>query len=203
VAALNTSWGLSLEEPVELKGRHRLAIAVDGSSFKCYIDSLRVSSAGQLGNFRPKDLEIFMPGGEKEGDDKCIITNVRLAASKSFREQIAEQGKIISYGIVFEKDAVTLKPASAATLNALSTLLQTDVGLELSIECHTYESDNDGDNTRLSQRRAEALKEILSRQYQIDSDRLRTKGWGASKPLKDRDTVEGFVANSRVELVRR
>jgi outer membrane protein OmpA-like peptidoglycan-associated protein len=203
VAGLNTSWGLSLEAPVELSGRHRLAIAVDGSSFKCYLDSVRVADAGQLGNFRAKDLEIFMPGGEKEGDDRCIITNVRLAASKNFREQIAEQGKIISYGILFEKGAVALKPASAATLKALAALLQTDVGLDLSIECHTYESDDDGDNTRLSQRRAEAVKEALIRQYQIDSERLSTKGWGGAKPLKDRGTIEGLAANPRVEFVKR
>lgn len=203
VAALNTSWGLSIEQPLELKGRHRLAIMADGSGFKCYIDSLRVVEAAKLGNFQPKDIEIYMPGGEEQGDDRCVITNVRLAASKSFREQIEAQEKIISYGILFEKAAATPKPASIATLKALATLLQNDVGLELSIECHTYESDDDGDNTRLSQRRAEALREILSSEYKIDRDRLRTKGWGASKPLKDRDTVEGLAANSRVEFVKR
>ncbi|MCI0690532.1 OmpA family protein [candidate division KSB1 bacterium] len=203
VAALNTSWGLSIEQPVELKGRHRLAIMADGSGFKCYIDSLRVVEAAKLGNFQPKDIEIYMPGGEEQGDDKCVITNVRLAASKSFREQIETQGKIISYGILFEKDAAALKPASMATLKALATLLQNDVGLELSIECHTYDSDDDGDNTRLSQRRAEALREILSIEYKIDRDRLRTKGLGASKPLKDRGTIEGLAANPRVEFVKR
>ncbi|MGH7453622.1 MAG: OmpA family protein [bacterium] len=203
VAALNTSWGLSTEQPLELKGRHRLAIMADGGGFKCYIDSVRVIEAAKLGNFQPKDIEIFMPGGEEEGDDKCIITNVRLAGSKSFREQIEAQGKIINYGILFEKAAATLKPASIATLKALATLLQNDVGLELSIECHTYDSDDDGDNTRLSQRRAEALREILASEYKIDRDRLRTKGWGTSKPLKERDTVEGLAANPRVEFVKR
>lgn len=203
VAALNTSWGLSLEEPLELKGRHRLAIMADGGGFKCYIDSVRVIEAAKLGNFQPKDIEIYMPGGDEQGDDKCLITNVRVAASKSFREQIEAQGKIISYGILFDKGATTLKPASIATLKALASLLQNDVALELSIECHTYESDDDGDNTRLSQRRAEALREILVSEYKIDRDRLRTKGWGASKPLKERDTVEGIAANPRVELVKR
>jgi outer membrane protein OmpA-like peptidoglycan-associated protein len=203
VAALNTSWGLSMEQPLELKGRHHLALMVDGSSFKCYIDSLRVVEAGRLANFQPKDLEIFMPGGEKEGDDKCIVTNVRLAASKSFREQIDAQGKIISYGILFEKNADNLKPASTATLKALAAFLQADLGLDLSIECHTYETDDDGDNMRLSQRRAEALRELLASEYKIDRDRLRTKGLGASKPLKDQDTVEGLAANPRVEFVKR
>jgi outer membrane protein OmpA-like peptidoglycan-associated protein len=203
VVTLKTSWGLSIEQPLELKGRHRVAIMADGSSFKCYIDSLRVIEAAKVGNFQPRDIEIFMPGGEEKGDDKCAITNVRVAGSKSFREQIEAQEKIISYGILFEKETATLKPASIATLKALATLLQNDVGLELSIECHTYESDDDGDNTRLSQQRAEALREILVRDYKIDRDRLRTKGWGASKPLRERDTVEGLAANPRVEFVRR
>jgi outer membrane protein OmpA-like peptidoglycan-associated protein len=175
----------------------------DGGGFKCYIDSMRVIEAAKTGNFQPKDIEFFMPGGEERGDDKCAITNVRLAASKSFREQIEAQGKIISYGILFEKAATTPKPASMATLKALTTLLQNDLGFEMSIECHTYDSDDDGDNTRLSQRRAEALRDILVSEYKIDEDRLSTKGWGSSKPLKDRDTVEGLAANPRVEFVKR
>jgi outer membrane protein OmpA-like peptidoglycan-associated protein len=203
VAALNTSWGLNLEQSVELKGRHRMAIMADGSGFKCYIDSVRVIEAAKLGNFQPKDIEIYMPGGEDEGDDKCVITDVRLAGSKSFREQIEAQGKIISYGIPFDKGAATPKPASIATLKALATLLQNDVALDFSIECHAYDSDDDGDNMRLSQRRAEALREILANEYKIDRDRLRTKGLGASKPLKERDTVEGLAANPRVEFVRK
>jgi outer membrane protein OmpA-like peptidoglycan-associated protein len=202
-AYFNTSWGLSLEYPLELKGRHRLAMMSDGSGFTCYIDSLRVAEVAKAGKFQAKDIEIFMPGGEKEGDDKSLITNFRLAANQSFREQIDAQKKIVSYGFVFGKEETAPRPESTPTLKALAALLQADLGLNLSIECHTYETDDAGDNARLSQKRAEALKEILVRQYKIDQDRLSTKGWGASRPLRDDETVESLAANPRVEFVER
>lgn len=204
-ASFNTSWKINLEAPLELRGgRHRLAIMLNNESFKCFVDSVRVVNTPKNASFRPRDFEIFLPGGEKAGDDKSMITNIRLANfDKNFREQIQNNGKIVSYGIPFVMGAVTPKPEAFATLKELAALLQNDLSLNLSIECHVYESDNEGNNNRLSQQRAEAIREMLFRYYKSDRDRLRTKGWGTAKPLHDIDTVEGRGANPRVEFVKK
>jgi outer membrane protein OmpA-like peptidoglycan-associated protein len=204
-AFFNTSWKLNLESPLELRGgRHHLAIMVTESGFKCFVDSIRVVSTPKHGNFQPHDFEIFLPGGEREGDDKSMITNVRLAAlDKNFREQIQANGKIVNYGIPFAAGAVTPQPEAFATLKELAALLQNDLSLNLSIECHVFESDDGGNNNRLSQQRAEAIREMLFRYYKSDRDRLRTKGWGSAKPLNEIDTVDGRGANTRVEFVKR
>ncbi|MDZ7290537.1 MAG: OmpA family protein [candidate division KSB1 bacterium] len=199
----NTSSGIDLAHELELKGRHHLAMIAGEEGYKCYIDSLRIFEVTKLGNFRARDLELFMAGGEKEGDDKCMITDFKLAATKSFRDQIEEQGKIISYGIVFVKGSAALAPQSTPTIKELAKLLQADLGLNLSIECHVYELADEGDNTRLSQQRAEALRELLTSQYKINRERLRTKGWGSAQPIKDKDTVVAHAANPRVEFVKR
>jgi len=204
--SFNTSWGLSLDYPFDepLQGRHHLAMMVTNEGFKCYIDSIRVVSASQSGNFRPRDFEVFLPGGEKEGDDKSVITGVQVAAlDKNLREQIQQNGKIISYGIPFAAGAATPKPEAFAALKELSALLQNDLSLNLSIECHVDEADEESSNNRLSQQRAAAIREMLIGFYKIDGERLRTKGWGSAKPLKDNDTVDGRAANRRVEFVKR
>jgi outer membrane protein OmpA-like peptidoglycan-associated protein len=203
-AYLNTSTGLSLEHELELKGRHRVAMMVDGGGFTCYVDSQRVVNLPKTWNFQPTSLEIYMPGGDEEGDDKCIITNFRLAtAGKSFREQLVERGKIVSYGIFFEPGSAAFKPESFPTLREIAALLQADLGLNLSIECHVNELPDDGDNTRLSQQRAEALKEALISLYKISGNRLSTKGWGVGRPLEVDDTVIGHAMNRRVEFVKK
>ena len=204
-ASFNTSWKLNLESPLELRsGRHHLAIMVTAEGFKCFVDSVRVVSTPKNGSFRPHDFEIFLPGGNDAGDDKSVITEVRLAAlDKNFREQIQANGKIISYGIPFTPGAVTPQPEAFATLKELAALLQNDLALNLSIECHVFESAGDGNENRLSQQRAEAIREMLFRYYKSDRDRLRTKGWGDAKPLHDIDTVDGRGANTRVEFVKR
>lgn len=204
-ASFNTSWKINIESRLELRGgRHHLAIMVTGEGFKCFVDSMRVVNTPKNGNFRAHDFEIFLPGGDKAGDDKSLITNVRLAdLDKSFREQIQANGKIVSYGIPFAAGAVTPKPEAFATLKELATLLQNDLALNLSIECHVFESNDGGANNRLSQQRAEAIREMLFRYYKSDRDRLRTKGWGSAKPLNDIDTVDGRGANTRVEFVKK
>jgi len=204
-ASFNTSWKINIETPLELRGgRHHLAIMVTGEGFKCFVDSIRVVSTPKNGNFRAHDFEIFLPGGDKVGDDKSLITNVRLAnLDKSFREQIQPNGKIVSYGIPFAAGVATPKPEAFATLKELAALLQNDLALNLSIECHVFESNDDGANNRLSQQRAEAIREMLFRYYKSDRDRLRTKGWGSAKPLNDIDTVDGRGANTRVEFIKK
>lgn len=204
-ASFNTSWKINIESPLELRGgRHHLAIMVTGEGFKCFVDSLRVVNTPKSGNFRVQDFEVFLPGGDKVGDDKSLITNVRLTNwDKSFREQIQANGKIVSYGIPFAAGSAAPKPEAFATLKELATLLQNDLSLNLSIECHVFEFDDSGNNNRLAQQRAEAIREMLFRYYKSDRDRLRTKGWGSAKPLHDLDTVDGRGANTRVEFVKK
>ncbi|MCG3119183.1 MAG: hypothetical protein ALAOOOJD_01528 [bacterium] len=203
-AYFNTSWGLSLDFPLELKGRHHLAMMVTNEGFKCFVDSLRVVSTPKSGNFQPHDFEIFLPGGEKEGDDKSVITNVRLTGlEKSLRDQIQADNKIVSYGITFAPDAIAPEPEAFAALKELATLLQNDLSLSLSIECHVYETTDNSKNNRLSQQRAEALRDMLINYFKCDRDRLRTRGWGSAKPLSDNDTVEGRAENTRVEFVKK
>jgi OOP family OmpA-OmpF porin len=57
-------------------------------------------------------------------------------------------------------------------------------------------------NLRLSQRRAEAVKQALISEYAISADRMTPEGFGASQPKATNETIEGRALNRRVELVR-
>lgn len=50
-----------------------------------------------------------------------------------------------------------------------------------------------------SERRAEIVKERLV-ELGISGDQITTKGFGATKPIRDRSTPEGLAANRRVEI---
>jgi OOP family OmpA-OmpF porin len=69
------------------------------------------------------------------------------------------------------------------------------------IEGHTDSVGNDDYNLKLSQRRADAV-----RQYLLDKGvagaRLEAKGFGESQPVADNKTVEGRAQNRRVILRR-
>lgn len=52
----------------------------------------------------------------------------------------------------------------------------------------------------LSQRRAEAIRDVLVNKYHIAADRIEAKGFGAAYPVADNKTAEGRRANRRVEI---
>jgi outer membrane protein OmpA-like peptidoglycan-associated protein len=72
--------------------------------------------------------------------------------------------------------------------------------ISFSIEGHT---DSDGDalsNQRLSEARSESIKQALIK-FGIRDYRLKTKGYGESKPIATNATAEGKSINRRVEFI--
>lgn len=55
----------------------------------------------------------------------------------------------------------------------------------------------------LSKRRAEAIKNILVSQFNLDAGRLTTAGFGSSKPVSSNYTPDGEAQNRPVEFVRK
>ena len=73
--------------------------------------------------------------------------------------------------------------------------------LRLSIEGHTDSDGEEAWNQELSEKRASAVKDTLVERG-IESSRLKTKGYGESKPLDSNSTPEGKANNRRVEFVK-
>lgn len=200
------STGLTSEKPVELKtGVHRLAVQADGGGFKVYIDKWLVLNIPKTGNFAATQIEVFMPGqGDEESDDQCMITDFCVAQGPiTLQNQLSASGKIVAYGIYFDPGKGAIRPESTPTLKQFAELLQTDASLSFSIECHDNELPNQSDNVKLSQSRAEAVKDWLMETYRIPSDRLAIKGWGETRPLVEAGTVDGNKMNQRVEFIRK
>ncbi|MDZ7266318.1 MAG: OmpA family protein [candidate division KSB1 bacterium] len=201
------SSGLTSEKNLDLTGGpHHLAVQVDGSSLKCYVDDERVLNLPKSSDFKASRLQLLLAGADEEdaGDDKCWFTNFTVAAGPApFSNQLNSSGKIVAYGISFEAGKATILPRSTPTLKQLADLLRADATLNISIECHDNELESESDNVKLSQARAEALKDHLIAQYRIPEQQLSTKGWGETRPLSDVNTVESKKVNQRVEFIRK
>ncbi|PLX77249.1 MAG: hypothetical protein C0615_05710 [Desulfuromonas sp.] len=65
-------------------------------------------------------------------------------------------------------------------------------------------TDNAGEpeyNQSLSERRAEAVRQALIDNYDLDPDKLKAKGFGESRPVANNATSEGRYENRRVEII--
>ena len=117
------------------------------------------------------------------------------------RVEVQRDRIAINEKIQFEIDKADIKPASHGLLDEVVTALrQHDDIKQIDIVGHT---DDDGDekyNQKLSEKRANAVREYLVSQG-IDAERLKSQGFGESKPVADNGTSQGREQNRRVEFL--
>jgi outer membrane protein OmpA-like peptidoglycan-associated protein len=127
-------------------------------------------------------------------------TPVRAA---EMAKSISETGRIALYGIYFDTNQTTIKPASEAVLKEIANLLNEQPNLQLQIVGHTDDVGTAEFNRDLSERRANAVVQALVSRHQIASSRLLASGAGLTQPVASNKTEEGRAKNRRVELVAR
>ena len=90
-------------------------------------------------------------------------------------------------------------PDSFALLNQVAQVLNDFPKMRVSIEGHTDNVGKEVMNMRLSQRRAEAVRDYLVAKG-ISPDRLEAVGYGPTKPIASNKTVKGKAKNRRTEF---
>ncbi len=181
------------------KWKH-VAISFNKRSLKVYMDEERLINIPNLG-FQPK---MFSIGGHF--DERVIemssIKNIRVnEGGKKLYDRVISEGKFVTTGILFDVNKSTIKGESMGTINEIVNMLKEHSDLKFIIEGHTDSDGEDSFNQKLSEQRAESVKNILT-QSGIDGSRLKTKGWGESKPVDSNSTSEGKANNRRVEFIK-
>jgi outer membrane protein OmpA-like peptidoglycan-associated protein/Tol biopolymer transport system component len=101
--------------------------------------------------------------------------------------------------LFFDLGKAALKPESEPELKRILQVMKENKALVIEISGHTDNTGSDEINNKLSLERANAVKEYLLNGL-IESTRIRTKGYGKSKPKADNATEEGRQINRRVEI---
>jgi len=181
---------------------HHLAVSVNGTFVKAYVDNQRVVNDPD-GVQRPiKYIGIHLESSGNLVNDKVMFTNFRLAeGGKGIQSALDTDGKIVTHGILFDTGKEIIKAESLPTLKSILAILNDNPDLKFSIEGHTDNQGSMGINQPLSEKRAEAVKAWFSGKG-IDSARLKTKGFGDSMPIDTNGTPEGRANNRRVEFVK-
>ena len=184
------------------KGVHTMRIMATKRSIKCYIDNERVANIPKIDGFDPVGFMVAT-NPRKKAENPTLFRGFRFAeGGKTMRQQLEDDGKIVTHGILFDSGSDRIKGESFKTLKMIGDLLSDDVSLRISIEGHTDTDGSDDNNQSLSQSRAGAVRNYLIATYSIAADRLESKGWGELKPIDTNDTPEGKANNRRVELVK-
>jgi len=108
---------------------------------------------------------------------------------------------LVLEGVYFETGKAILKPESQASLYRVAESLRGNPEVTVEIGGHTDNTGSRATNMRLSNARANAVRDFLISRG-VDAHRMTAKGYGPDKPVADNKTVAGRAANRRVELTK-
>jgi len=134
--------------------------------------------------------------------DIQYIKNFRIAkGGVKYYDRVLSEGKIIVNGIKFDVNKATLKPESMGPINKIYQLMHKNPDINFSVEGHTDSDGNDTNNQTLSEARGKSVMNKLI-EMGISENRLKSNGFGESKPIDNNTTAEGKANNRRVEFVK-
>lgn len=135
--------------------------------------------------------------------DGMFISNLKLASGlPDTRSRLITEGKFSTTGILFDFQKSNIKSESYGIIKQIADVLKENPTVNVKIVGHTS---NDGDanaNITLSKQRADAVKQILIKEFSISESRLTTDGKGGSEPADKGTTAEAKANNRRVEFIK-
>lgn len=107
----------------------------------------------------------------------------------------------IELEVLFETDKSVVRPEYYSKISEVASFMSQYQNTIVTIEGHTDSRASEYYNQALSQRRVDAVKEVLITQFGIDPERLNAIGYGESQPRATNDTAAGRQLNRRVVAV--
>lgn len=111
------------------------------------------------------------------------------------------QYESIELKVLFDNDKSLVKPDYYPEVKRVADFMARHPEVSATIEGHTDSNASDQYNLALSQRRVDAIKKILINNYGVPAARLKSIGYGESRPIATNATAEGRQQNRRVVAV--
>ena len=148
-------------------------------------------------------LKVQAEADARSAKDQTSAMYVRLqgALSRVAEAQETERGLMVNLpDILFDTGKATLRPKAREVLSGIAGVLLVAPDYTISIEGHTDNAGRPQINQRLSERRAEAVRDYLV-SVQISPAAIAARGYGESKPVASNQTSAGKQQNRRVEMI--
>lgn len=135
--------------------------------------------------------------GIADSRDQCPGTARGVAVNQS---GCALEADIKLDNIQFKTGTAQLSADSRSILDRIADVLKKNPHLSFEVAGHTDSTGNHQANVKLSQQRADSVRQYLIDQG-VSADRLSAKGYGPDKPVATNATSKGRRMNRRVELM--
>lgn len=136
--------------------------------------------------------------GVADADDQCPNTPEGTEVEASGCEPALFRSTL---DVRFHSGSARVRESTIPELAELAKLMRKHTEAELTLEGHTDNVGSAEANRKLSQQRAEAVKQVLVQRFGSEAERITAVGQGETEPVADNDTAEGRAENRRVEAV--
>ena len=145
---------------------------------------------------------VYLSLGRRNVAAKVQVRNEpRLNLKLTMRYEREEPTKpFVLDDVQFATGRATITPDSFARLDALVEYLAHKESARIEISGHTDNAGKKAANKKLSQQRADAIRDYLVSKG-IDKGRIKAVGYGDEKPIAPNDTSEGRQKNRRIEAI--
>jgi outer membrane protein OmpA-like peptidoglycan-associated protein len=110
------------------------------------------------------------------------------------------ESKIAFKSLEFESGKAEILWSMHDDLSKIGNFLIDHPGMRITISGHTDSEGKQEANLRLSQARADAIRDYLIEEFKIQPERISAIGYGGTKPIVEEKTEEDRRLNRRVEF---
>ena len=177
---------------------HYISARKQGANGPIYIQIGLVAGGGSNAPYQGKVRQFV-----QIVESATIETGKVTVDAKAIGSSLKRDGKIALYGLLFDTGKATVKAESNPTLEQMVKALTAEPALKVFIVGHTDNQGNVDGNVTLSQQRAQAVVDALSKRYGIAADRLQARGVANFSPTANNLDDDSRAKNRRVEMVVR
>lgn len=187
----------------QIKGSNHISIMVNKTRFRLWIGQNKIMDIPKL---VPKNGANYLKFLTKNIDGEGIyITNIHIAETGTDKrsqvmKDLIENGSFSTNEILFASGSDKIASSSAKILNEIGKAMQSAPDAQFLIIGHTDSDGDEATNQKLSQDRANAVKNYLTQNFGVDASKLMCVGKGESEPIANNNSAAGKAQNRRVEF---
>ena len=129
----------------------------------------------------------------------AVVETVEPIPTAEVEPEPAAEAVRVELDVKFDFDRAEVKPGSYDDIRNLADFMKEYRQTTTVVEGHTDSVGTDAYNQRLSERRANAVRDVLVNEHGLERNRIDAVGYGESRPVADNSTEEGRAINRRVE----
>jgi outer membrane protein OmpA-like peptidoglycan-associated protein/outer membrane protein W len=157
----------------------------------------------EVAEYNPSNISAFLGirfffGGAKKASAPVEEMKAAPEAATTVEHKLIGQGRA-TLDVKFDFDKTFVKPIYYKEIEDVADVLKKYPDMKIVVEGHTDNIGGEKYNLNLSERRSNAIKDVMVKNFNIESGRITPKGFGYSRPIADNSTKEGRQLNRRVE----